>query len=78
MTVQITIRDIPEDVRSQLAARAATQHLSMQEFLRGELVRIASQPTITSWLQNVRERKAASGRHVSASAILRARDADRT
>ena len=50
----------------------------MQEFLRGELERIASRPSVEVWLQEVRERKAAMGTHVPTSAILAARDADRT
>ena len=77
MPVKITIRDVPEDVRNELAARAARGGKSMQEFLRGELERIASRPSIDDWLQEVRRRKAAAGTRVPASAILRARDADR-
>ena len=34
MAVQITIRDVPDKVRDELAARAARQGKSMQEFLR--------------------------------------------
>lgn len=78
MSVQITIRGVPEDVRDELAARAARQRQSMQEFLRGELERIASRPSIGGWLQGVRERKEATGARVPPSRILRARDADRT
>ena len=77
MAVQITIRGVPEQVRNELASRAAMRHQSMQEYLRGELERIASRPTITDWLQSVAERKAASGTTVSAAEILEARDADR-
>ena len=77
MSVQITIRSVPEDVRNELAARAARGGKSMQEFLRGELERIASRPSIDDWLQEVRRRKAAAGTRVPASVILRARDADR-
>ena len=77
MSVQITIRDVPEDVRDELAARAAMQHRSMQEFLRGELERIASRPSLGAWLHGVRERKEATGTRVPPSRILHARDADR-
>ena len=77
MSVQITIRDVPDEVRNELAARAARQRQSMQEFLRGELERIASRPSITEWLQGVRERKAVTGTRVPSHLILRARDADR-
>ena len=78
MAVKITIRGVPEEVRNELAARAATRHQSMQEFLRQELVRIASRPTIATWLSEVKDRKAAAGTIVPAAEVLRARDADRT
>ena len=77
MPVQITIRDVPEEVRDKLAARAALQGQSMQEFLRGELERIASRPSIAAWLQGVRDRKAVAGTSVQPSSILRARDGGR-
>ena len=77
MPVQITIRGVPEGVRDELAARAALQRQSMQEFLRCELERIASRPSLEAWLQGVRSRKAA-GTRVRSSSILRARDTDRT
>ena len=77
MPVQITIRNVPEEVRDALAALAALQRQSMQEFLRGELERIASRPSINAWLQAVRDRKAVADTRVQAHCILRARDADR-
>ena len=78
MPVQITIRNVPEAVRNELAARAALQRQSMQEFLRGELERIASRPSVGAWLHAVRERKALTQRRISPARIVRARDADRT
>ena len=77
MPVQITIRNVPEEVRDQLAIRAALQRQSMQEFLRSELERIASRPSVEVWLQNVRNRKSAADTRISASDILSARDQDR-
>lgn len=77
MGVQITIRDVPEEVRDELASRAALQRKSMQEYLRGELERIASRPSLENWLRCVRERKEASGTRVQAATIVSARDSDR-
>jgi plasmid stability protein len=77
MPVQITIRGIPEEVRDKLAVQAALKRQSMQEFLRGELERIASRPSVEMWLQGVRDRKATSETRVLTSDILRARDQDR-
>lgn len=77
MTTQITIRKVPEEVRDELAARAARQGKSMEEFLRGELERLAARPTIHEWLDRVRERKSAAGIRIPADEILEHRDADR-
>ena len=78
MAVQITLSGVPEEVRDALALRAALQRRSMQEFLRGELERIASRPSVGAWLEGVRNRKAGTKTRVPPSRILRARDADRT
>ncbi len=77
MPVQITIRGVPEEVRDELAVRAALQRQSMQEFLRGELERIASRPSVGVLLQRVRARKSVAETRVRPADILRARDADR-
>jgi plasmid stability protein len=77
MTVQITIRDVPQQVRDELAARAASQGKSMQEYLRAELERMAARPSIDAWLEGVRRRKEAAKSRVSARDIVRARAADR-
>ncbi len=77
MAVQLTIRDVPESVRDELASRAALQGKSMQEFLRTELERIASRPSLEGWLSAVRDRKQSAATRVPSSKILRARDADR-
>jgi plasmid stability protein len=77
MAVQITIRDVPEPVRDELAARAARQGKSLQEFLRAELERMAARPSIDAWLEGVRRRKEAARSRVSGRDIVRARNADR-
>lgn len=77
MSVQITIRGVPEEVRDQIAARAAARGQSMQEYLRGELERMVAKPSIEEWLKGVRAFKRATGINVSTADILRARDADR-
>jgi plasmid stability protein len=77
MAVQITIRDVPERVRDELAARAALQGRSMQEFLRAELERLAARPSVDAWLQQVRKRKRAAQTRIASEQILKNRDADR-
>ena len=77
MPVQITIRNVPEEVRDELAARAALKRQSMQEYLRSELEKLASLPSIESVLEDVRRRKEAFDSNVTTAQILEARDADR-
>jgi len=78
MPDQVTICRVPERVRDALAQHAAAKGMSLQEFLSGELERIASPPLIEEWLRTVRAHKEAAGSRVTAAAILRARDADRS
>jgi antitoxin FitA len=77
MPIQITIRNVPEKVRDELAARAALQGKSMQEYLRSELERLAARPSVECWVQQVRKRKRASDTRVSPASILKQRNADR-
>jgi antitoxin FitA len=77
MAIQINIRDVPEKVRDEIAARAASQGKSMQEFLRAELERLAARPSIDAWLQQVRNRKRATRTRISSKQILETRSADR-
>lgn len=77
MPIQITIRDVPEKVRDELAARAALQGKSMQEYLRAELERMAARPSIDAWLEQVRKRKRASQIRLVSGRILKERGADR-
>jgi antitoxin FitA len=77
MTVQINIRDVPVKVRDELAARAALQGKSMQEFLRAELERLAARPSLEAWMQQVRRRKRAAQSSVAPDQILEQRNADR-
>jgi hypothetical protein len=77
MSVQITIRDVPGAVRDELAARAALQGKSMQEYLRAELERLATRPPVEEVLERIRERKATAGTRLSPEEILGHRDADR-
>jgi antitoxin FitA len=54
--VSITIRDVPEEVRSELAARAARSGRSMQEFVLGLLTDYAARPSQADALARIRAR----------------------
>lgn len=45
MPVTISIRNVPDEVRDKLAARAALSGRSLQEYLSAELRRIATSPS---------------------------------
>ena len=77
MAIQITIRDVPERVRDELAARAALRGQSMQEYLRAELERLAARPSMEAWLTQLRKRKRASLTRISSAQILLNRNSDR-
>ncbi len=77
MAVQITIRNVSEEVRNQLAARAALRHQSMQQFLHETLEEIVSKPSHEMLLDRIRQRVNASGRGVSRETILATLDADK-
>lgn len=77
MAVQITIRNVPDATRDELAARAARQGKSMQQYLRGELERLTGRLSGPEWLELIRERKASSATRITSKEILRDRDADR-
>ena len=78
MGVAITIRDVPEQVRGELAARAARAGQSLQEYVKGLLVQQVAKPSVDDWLAQVRGRVQRTGTKLSAESILAARDADRS
>lgn len=77
MGVAITIRDVPNDVRDELAARAARAGQSLQEYLRALLASTVERPPVDDVIARARARVAVTGTRVDAAAILAARDADR-
>lgn len=73
----VTIRDVPESARGELAARAARSGRSLQEYLRQELVELAARPDPAALLATIRERKRQTGTSLSADVIVGYRDTDR-
>ncbi|HLI32743.1 MAG TPA: hypothetical protein VKU89_08405 [Solirubrobacteraceae bacterium] len=77
MSVAITVRSVPEEVRAELAARAARSGRSLQEYVRALLIEAASRPSAADVIARSRARVSATGSRLDASAILAARDAER-
>lgn len=73
----ITVRDVSQQTRDELAARAAARGQSLQEYLAAALESMVSKPDLDQLLQSIRNRKAATGSEVSAQTILDARASDR-
>lgn len=78
MPTSITIRNVPDEVRDELASRAALAGRSLQEHLRTELIALARRPSVAALLEEVRARKASTGTELSAAQILAHRDDGRT
>jgi hypothetical protein len=77
MAKSITIRDVPEETRDELAARAAMTGRSFQEYLRLQLIELARRPDLNVLLSRVRERKKTTRSTLSKDLILAYRDIDR-
>ena len=77
MTVQITVRNVPDRVRDALADQARHERKSMQEYLLGQFERLAERPSPAQWLARVRRRQPETEIRLRPSEILTHRDADR-
>jgi plasmid stability protein len=77
MATSVTIRDVPDDVRDELASRAALAGRSLQEHLRAELIELARRPSPAALMERIRARKATTGSVLSAQQILGHSKADR-
>jgi plasmid stability protein len=73
----ITIRDVPDETRDELAARAALAGRSLQEHLRLLLIELARQPDVTTVVERIRARKAHTGPGLRSDQILGYLDSDR-
>lgn len=73
----ITVRDVPDSARDELASRAARSGRSLQEYLRKELIDLASRPDPQALADRIAERKRQTRTTLGAADILEHRDADR-
>lgn len=78
MAVVISIRNVPEEVRDELAARARRSGRSLQEYLRGLLVDVAALPDPADLMAEVRARKRAHPTALPADRIIALRDEARS
>jgi plasmid stability protein len=71
----VTVRNVPDQVRNELASRAAAKGWSLQEFLLSELILLSERPNNAELIARARERLAGPGPTIEQ--ILKARDRDR-
>ncbi len=76
MAVAVTVRNVPNEVRNELASRAALKGWSLQEFLLQELVELSKRPDREVLVARLRANSAGHA-PVSVNEILAARDAER-
>lgn len=73
-SMNITIRNVPQEVRDALAKNAARQGKSMQEYLRSELVKLSRKMSTEEWVAKVSEMKAKYNTNITDEQILEARN----
>lgn len=76
MAVAITVRNVPDQVRNELASRAALKGWSLQEFLLHELIDLASRPDREALIAAI-QADLVGRKPISVKEILAAREADR-
>jgi antitoxin FitA len=74
MGTLIQIKDVPEDVHATLKSRAALAGVSLSEYVRGELSRVAARPTPEEFIARVRARGEAPLGEPSQVTVRRLRD----
>jgi antitoxin FitA len=56
MTKMIQIRNVPDDLHARLKQRAAHTGLSLSDYLKRELVRVAETPSLDEFLEQMSRR----------------------
>jgi plasmid stability protein len=70
----VQIRDVPDKVHSVLKSRAATEGMSLSDYLKRELQRGAEKPSLREWLEKTQQSKPISTKLSSAQMIRELRD----
>jgi plasmid stability protein len=55
--MNVLVRDLPDDVHAALQRRAERRGQSLQQYLAGELRRLAEQPTVEEVLEQIEQRR---------------------
>jgi antitoxin FitA len=74
MNKHVQIRNLPEKTHRKLKARAASEGMTMSDYLRLEIERLVSRPSMKEWLDMVRKRQPMAINQTAASIIREERD----
>lgn len=75
MSRMIQVRDVPDAVHGTLKARAAREGMSLSDFIKRELGRVAERPTMLEWLERTASAKPIAAKRTAAQVIRELRDA---
>ncbi|WP_217644671.1 FitA-like ribbon-helix-helix domain-containing protein [Geodermatophilus amargosae] len=73
----MTILDVPDETRDELAARAARAGQSLQEYVRAQLIELARRPSRIDFWDRVEHRVRSTESSLAAQEILDLRKEDR-
>ena len=74
MSKMIRIRDVPDQLHETLKARAAREGMTLSDFIKKELERIAARPTLREWLDRTEQSRPIPGKRTAAQLIRELRD----
>ncbi|SDC77177.1 hypothetical protein SAMN05660690_2485 [Geodermatophilus telluris] len=73
----MTIREVPNETRDELAARAARVGQSLEQYVRALLIELARRPSLVELWDRVDQRVRATGSRLAAEKTLELHDHDR-
>jgi hypothetical protein len=74
MAKMMQLRDVRDEVHGTLKARAAREGMSLSDYIKTELERVARRPSIREWLDLTRQAKPIRAKRSSAQLIREPRN----
>lgn len=74
MSKMIQVRDVTDEVHGTLKARAAREGMSLSDYIKRELERVAERPTMREWLERTQQAKPIAARMSGAQVVRELRD----
>jgi plasmid stability protein len=71
----IQVRDVPDPVHSILKARAAREGMSLSDFIKREMERVAARPSMREWLERTQQARPIPAKRSAAQIVRELRDA---